>query len=541
MLPGKKFTPEDIARILWRRKWLILAPFVTISVLTALVAWRLPERYRCDALILIVPQRVPEAYVRSTVSEPDGRNAAQEGPQRVETLKQQILIAHAPRAVITELNLYPRERRVGLIEDVVEKMSSDLQVQAVRGSDSFTVSFTYEDRRLALEVVNRLAAAFIDESNQDRTLFAESTTSFLETQLDEARRNLQEIETRVADYRRRHAGELPTEQAANLTVLAATQSQLQTLAESVNRDRDRRYLLERTLTEMSAEVSAAPVAPVPANPANPGDPSAVAGQTAAEQLQAARAQLRALQLRYKADHPDVVRVTKNVAELEIKAQQEALQRPLSPEAAPARPATPAEQQRQARMRDLRLEIEGIDRLIASKQQEDKVLRAKIAEYQRRVEATPSRETELTGILRDYATVQQHYSNLLTKQGDSRIAANLERRQIGEQLRMVGSAAAARAAGRGRTARMIDLAGAAAGLAIGLGLVALLEYRDSSFHTDEEVVRILSLPVVAMIPVMLSRAERQALRRRAVLVAGAATFVFLASVAGALWWFWWRLR
>ncbi len=332
---------------------------------------------------------------------------------------------------------------------------------------------------------------------------------------------------------------MPTERDANLQVLAGTQGQLQLLSESINRDRDRRYLLERTLTEMSAEVPAAPAAQMSANPASPGDPNAVAGGTAAEQLQAARAQLRALQLRYKADHPDVVRVTKNIAELEAKAQQEALQRPLSPEAAPARPATPAEEQRQSRMRDLRLEIEGLDRQIASKQQEDKVLRTKIAEYQRRVEATPSRETELTGILRDYATVQQSYGNLLIKQGDSKIAANLERRQIGEQLRM---------ADQPRLPEqpvwpnrpLIDLAGAAAGLAIGLGLVAFLEYRDSSFHTDEEVVRILSLPVVAMIPVMLSRAERQALRRRAVLVAGATTFVFLVAAAGALWWFWWRL-
>lgn len=537
MLPGKKFTPEDIARIVWRRKWLILAPFVTISVLTALVAWRLPERYRCDALILIVPQRVPDAYVRSSVATPNERSTTIQ--DRLETSKQQILSRTRLERFITELNLYPKERRRDLIEDVVLRMRNDVQVQPLSRGDAFTVGFTYEDPRLALEVVNRLSAAFIDESNQDRTLFAESTTSFLETQLEEARRNLQEIETRVSAYRMRHSGELPTERDANLQVLANTQGQLQLLSESINRDRDRRYLLERTLTEMSAEVSAAPVAPVLADPANPGDPNTVLAQTAAEQLQAARAQLRALQLRYKADHPDVVRVTKNIAELEAKTQQEALQRPLSPEAAPARPATPAEEQRQVRMRDLRLEMEGLDRVVAGKQQDEKTLRAKITEYQRRVEATPTRETELTGLLRDYATVQQQYSSLLSKQGDSKIAAALERRQIGEQFRLVDQP---KLPGNPvwPNRPMIDLAGAVAGLAIGLGLVGFLEYRDNSFRTDEEVVRLLSLPVVAMIPVMLSGAERRALRQRAVLVLAATTFVFLTTAAGALWWFWWRL-
>jgi len=537
VLPGKKFTPEDIALILWRRKWLILVPFVTLSILTALVASRLPARYRCDALILIVPQRVPDAYVRSTVTTPNDRgNSVQD---RIETSRQQILSRTRLERMITELNLYAKERRVSLIEDVVQKMRNDVQVQAAQRGDAFTVSFTYGDRRPALEVVNRLSAAFIDESNQDRTLFAESTTSFLETQLDEARRSLQEIETKVAAYRMRHAGELPTEQTANLAVLANTQSQLQSLSESINRDRDRRYLLERTLTEMAGEAPAAPTAPVVANPANPADTTTLVGQTAAEQLEAARASLRALQLRYKKDHPDIVRLTKNIADLEAKAQQEALQRPLSPEAAPVQPATPAEQQRQTRMRDLRLEIEGLDRVIAGKQQDEKTLRSKIAEYQRRVEATPARETELTGLLRDYATVQQQYSTLLSKQGDSKIAAALERRQIGEQYRLVDQPRLPeRPVWPNRP--MIDLAGAAAGLAVGLGLVAFLEYRDNSFRTDEEVVRLLSLPVVAMIPVMLSSAERRALRRRAVLVAAATTFVFLLTAAGALWWFWWRL-
>ncbi len=281
-----------------------------------------------------------------------------------------------------------------------------------------------------------------------------------------------------------HAGELPTEREANLQVLGSTQMQVQQLAESVNRDRDRRYLLERTLAELTAEPHARAGAAARGRGTRP---SAVPGRPAAEQLQAARTVLRRSQLRFTPDHPDVQRAKRIVADLEVKAQQEALAEAAVAGRRRRVPATPQEQAPANRIRDLRLEIEGIDRVIASKQAEEKTLQARIAEYQRRVEATPARESELTSLLRDYDTVQKHYANLLAKQEDSKIAANLEQRQIGEQFRTLDQARLPeRPISPNRP--LIDLVGAMAGLAIGLGFVALLEYRDNSFQTDEEIVR-----------------------------------------------------
>ena len=513
---------------------MILAPFLTVSAVTALVVWRLPDRYQCDATILVVPQRVPDAYVRSTVSTPNDRtNTIQD---RIESTTHQILSRARLERMINDLSLYPKEQRRDLFEDVLQKMRDSIEVQPATKGDAFVVSFTYEDRRLALEVVNRLAAAFIDESNEDRTLFAEATTDFLQTQLDDARRRLEELDKRVAAYRTQHAGELPSEQSANLTVLANTQSQLQAISESINRDRDRRYLLERTLTELASEVPVTvPVAPAGVSPA---DTNTMAGQTAAEQLESARAARSALAQRYKPDHPEMKRLALLISDLEAKAQQEALQKPLSPDSVPDRPVTAAEAQRQSRMRDMRIEIDGIDRVIASRQQDEKAMRAKLAEYQHRVEATPERETEMTSLLRDYSTVQQHYASLLAKQEDSKISAALERRQMGTQFRLVEPPRLPQKP-VWPNRPMIDLAGAAAGMLLGLGMIGFLEFRDDSFKTDDEVVRLLALPVVATIPLMLTGAERRVEGRRTLLVAAATALVGLAAAAGALWWFWWR--
>ena len=72
-------------------------------------------------------------------------------------------------------------------------------------------------------------------------------------------------------------------------------------------------------------------------------------------------------------------------------------------------------------------------------------------------------------------------------------------------------------------------GLAAGLAVGLLLVGLLEYRDTSFKTDEDIARILTLPVLAVVPLMQSATEeRRAFRNRLLIGAG-----FSMTVLGCL--------
>jgi uncharacterized protein involved in exopolysaccharide biosynthesis len=68
MLPGKKYTPEDFVKIAWRRKWLIVIPTLVVASGTFVWSQSLPNEYRSEARILIVPQRVPENYVQPTVT-----------------------------------------------------------------------------------------------------------------------------------------------------------------------------------------------------------------------------------------------------------------------------------------------------------------------------------------------------------------------------------------------------------------------------------------------------------------------------------------
>jgi polysaccharide chain length determinant protein (PEP-CTERM system associated) len=522
VLPGKKYLPEDILRIAWRRKWLIVLPFVVVSTITALVAWRLPDTYRSDTLILVVPQRVPESYVKSTVTT--------RIEDRLGAIQQQILSRTRLERIIQDLNLYQRERRIGIMEDVVDTMRNrDIEVQIVKG-DAFRVSYKSSDPRTAMKVADQLASAFMMESLSDRSVLAEQTTSFLQTQLDDARGRLETHEKKLADYKTKHSGELPSERDANIQVLNNLQLQVQALNDSMNRDKERRYQLDKTINDLS-DVQA-----VPANVTISGDdPTSVAGGTVAAQLEAAKGQLRLLELRYKPDHPDVGRMKRVIRDLEAKQQAESLQQPLSPTPG-GRPATPEEAVRQNRLKAAQADLEAVDRQVAQKQADEKRLRATMAGYQARIEATAGRESEMTSLTRDYETLRKTYDGLLAKQEDSKVSANLERRQIGEQFRTLD---AARVPEKPISPNrpMINLIGALAGLGLGVGLVALLEYRDSSFRTDDEVASVLALPVVAVIPLMLSRIERKTLRRRTLVIGSATAVVVMGALAVAAWFVW----
>ena len=156
-----------------------------------------------------------------------------------------------------------------------------------------------------------------------------------------------------------------------------------------------------------------------------------------------------------------------------------------------------------------------------------------ATYQARAEAAPTRETELIELMRDYSTLQELYAGLLGKNEESKLAVNLESRQIGEQFRILDPARVPERPFSPNRLRLNSL-GTLAGTALGLGLIFLLEWRDTSLKNDDDVLIATGLPVLAFVPVLVTRADRQRTRRRR-MAAGLATTVTLVVVAVVAFW------
>jgi polysaccharide chain length determinant protein (PEP-CTERM system associated) len=521
MVPGKVYKPEDYLEIVWRRKWLAIVPFVIIAAATFAYTQYLPNEYRSFARVQVVPQQVPTDYVQPTVTSTLN--------DRLQAMSDQIQSRTRLERLMLEFNLYQEERQTMLMEDVVALMRRNVSVQIPRTRGrtqptSFTVGFTSDNPRAAMQVTERLAGMFVAENLQDRAVLADQTSQFLETQLEGARRRLAEQEQKLEVFRRTYSGQLPSQVQTNLQVMQATQSQIQALIDGANRDHDRQLVLDKMISDLLAAAAAAPAAP----PAGSTAPQVVPSQ---QRLAQARGALQALELRLTPDHPDVIRAKRVIRDLERQADAEALNVPLAPVATATASGLPAAERK--RLADMQLEREVLERRIATNREKEAVLQASVPQYRARVEAAPSRETELTELTRDYETLREGYQALLARNEQARIAADLERRQIGQQFRIIDPAVLPTRPLN--TKLRMNLMGSFAGLALGLALIGLFEYRDTSLRTDDDVTISLALPVLAVIPAMVTRRERLVSRRRRLVTAFSAAVV--ASVGAAAFVLW----
>jgi polysaccharide chain length determinant protein (PEP-CTERM system associated) len=514
VIPGKQYSFDTVLAVARRRKWLILLPTVLVGAIGAGIVAYLPDVYRSETLILVVPQRVPESYVRSTVT------ARIE--DRLQSISQQILSRTRLEQVVTDFNLYAKERAdQALMEDIVEQMRTrDIGIDIIKG-DAFRVSYQASDPRTAMRVTERLASLFIDESLRDREILAEGTSQFLSTQLDEARRQLVLTETKLQEYQRANNGELPTQMAANLQGQHNAEMALLSIGEDLNRDRERRLLLERQVTDLVE-------APPDTKPVDPAKPEMA--QTLEDELRLAQQALLAVELKLKPEHPDVKKQRRTVDELEKRVAAQKLEGTLA--SRPAGPAISIDPAKRKRLIDARADLENLDRQIQAKIAEENRLRGLVGMYQARIEATPVREAELAALARDYDTQQQTYRGLLQKKEESQIAANLEKRQIGEQFKILDPARMPEKPTSPDRPRLYLIALLVA-IASGLGIAALAEFFDKSLRTEADVRAALNLMVLATVPMMRDAAASTRRFRRALAVSGAA-LTLLAVGATVAW-------
>src|SRR6185312_11360896 len=167
---------HDYLAILKRRLFWIVLPAVGVVICTAIVVWRLPNLYRSETTILVDPQKVPDSYIKATVTQ----NLA----DRLSTIQEQVTSPAALKKLIDTMGLYPDlKKRLGE-QDVIRLMQSSIVVEPVTSMgtqlSAFRIAFKGRNPVEAAQVTNQIAALFIEQNLKVREQQSYGTADFLE-------------------------------------------------------------------------------------------------------------------------------------------------------------------------------------------------------------------------------------------------------------------------------------------------------------------------------------------------------------------------
>jgi polysaccharide chain length determinant protein (PEP-CTERM system associated) len=424
---------REYGKLFLRRKWLIVFTVLSILFGASVYCVVTPELYKSSITILVIPQTVPEDYVRSTIS------AKLE--QQLVTIKQQVMSRTTLTKVMDELHLFEKERTKLTSEELFANMRKRIEIEVVRGqsresSQAFTLSFLHESPKEAMRAAARLASLFIDENLKTREQQAVGTSDFLESQLRGTKARLEVMEQRVKVYKMRNMGELPQQMDANLRMLTGLQDRLRTNEISTRAVEERKVFLEAQINLIGNSFPAASAGNGKSGPAL----SRIPVQSLGVELATAKAKLADLNAKYTEKFPEVVRTKQEVAALERRIAEARQSAALAGEDANADPQIAAASLPGGdEIRRMKAELKATVAELASLKMEKGEIRKSITSVERKIEQSPRREQEMISLIRDYDNQKKSYDDLLKKKLEADVSQNLEKRQKGTQFQILDPA------------------------------------------------------------------------------------------------------
>ena len=470
---------EDYIEIIIRRKWFVIIPFIIsiIGVIVALIT--MAPIYQSTTLILVEPQKVPEAYVKATVTE--------EVQERLNTISQQVMSRTRLESVIKEFDLYHGKKDKMSSEEIVELMRKNIEL-SVKGdskkSGSFTISFSDNNPETARNVTNRIASLFIEENLKVREQQAEGTTGFLENQLESLKTVLEGHENQIKTFKQRYMGELPSQLETNLRTLDRFQLEMQTTNDLLRSAEERKITLEKQLADLKSSIAAGTIVDNTTTPIR-------------LRLNELQKELSHLLATYTEKHPDIIRLKNEIAEVEKGLKENAPYEKSSESSAGTVIKTHTSNENTLYV-SLVKQITDVNADIKGLREKQKEIAKNMSILQNRVERMPTTEQKMAGLMRDYENTRANYQSLLNKKLDAQLAESLEKRQKGEQFRILDPANLPVKPFKPDRLKVVFV-GLAAGLGGGFGFVFLLEYTDASFRKAEDVYSAVGLPVLASVP------------------------------------------
>lgn len=507
---------SDYLDVLRRRRKQVIRVAGGVFALAVLLAFVLPSVYRSTAKLLI-EQQMAQDMVPSTVTGYIN--------QRLRVIETRVL---------TPENLAKVARKAGLYGDkaqpepreVANRMRDNIKVEPVSanvtdprsGTTSMAtvalnVSYDARSPELAQSVAQSLADLFIEENHRLRTANAQQTSGFLVEEEGRLRQHIAELESKLAAYKTKNQGRLPEVANLNMQMLERSQRELEESERQIYTLEQRRLELQSQLALVEPHTGNSPggrlrqvqaeylEAAARYSPEHPDvmrlkrevdalkQQTGISDDRSALELDYKRAQseLAAAKQKYSDTHPDVVKLKQTVASLEAKLKR-------APRAASGfsiKPDNPAYVTLQTQLDTVELNLKAMN------EQRDRA-KQRITDYEARLNDTPRVEQEGLELHREYESATKKYREIKQNLMGAQLAVELEKEQKGERYSILEAADRPEQPERPNR-RAFILLGLVLGLGSGVGYASLAEYMDRTIRGTRNVAAVLRAPPLAVIP------------------------------------------
>ncbi|MEQ1637420.1 MAG: lipopolysaccharide biosynthesis protein [Methylococcales bacterium] len=457
---------QEYIQILKRYKKQMFLTALSIFTLAVLIAFKLPSVYKSQATILIERQEIPQELVRSTITS--------FADQRIQVISQRVMTSENIKAIIDKFNLYTEDKKTNSFEALSEQFRKDVQLEMVsadvvdprsgqptQATIAFTLAFSSESPQLAQQVANELVSLYLNENLKRRNIAATEATDFLALEADKLRSQIAELETELAKFKESNANTLPELQQLNMQLMDRTEQQVTEIDRQLNTLNERKLYLEAELAQIQPTLST----------------FSATGERifgATDRLKALQSEYVALSARYAANHPDVVKMEKEIHALEqevgsvdkaelahqitqkegelaalseryspehpdiikLKKTIQGLERALDqPDKAALRqdstvkPDNPAYIQLQAQLQSAKAEL---DAMRSSRLN----LKSKLTGIEKTLRLAPQVERQYHKLMRDYENATTKYREVKAKQLEANMSQAMEKDSKGEHFSLI---------------------------------------------------------------------------------------------------------
>jgi succinoglycan biosynthesis transport protein ExoP len=481
--------PASVAiQVYWamiiRRKWLVISSILAGVVVAGALCLVLPKSYRSSTLILIENQKIPDDYVKGI-----GGASIEE---RLTMIQQQVMSRTLLSQTIEEFKLYEGQIEGEGLESTIEGMRKAIKVETVgtigaRGKsvETVTISFSHENPMTAMKVTAKLASLFIEENLKVREQLVTGVSAFLERELHDAQKALEAQEQAISEYKSKHIGLLPEQMESNLRALDRLQTDLNATDELIHSLTDKVSLAEKSIKEYEASGTTHDASGTTATSHAGMDP--LVGRL--RELERNLTTLLAAE--YKETYPDIVETKQEIKSVKQQLAAKYGDPAKDKDGDAAKTFDPYLRELMKQRNELRVEVSSV-------KDRRQRLAEHIREFEHRVEQTPAREQDVMILMRDYENRQKNYQALLDKQLNAHVAENLEKRQKGEQFRVLDPANLPQKLDSPNRL-LIMVLGLLGGCGLGGGLAIVLDRVNPTFKRREEVEILPGIRVLAAIP------------------------------------------